>query len=203
MANADNDFLDSFKSDAQPASDEDHEFLDSFKSTSTQSASEAAAERTRKSVKKTNADAGTLGEIVRGFPSGVADVGLTAGKALYGIDEALGNKGSYEKYNKFLEERNKSLQENSSPGFEVGRVGGQVAGTAPFIPARGMALLDTVASKPAASVIKGAVSGGAFGGLTSAANPDKSVPENALEGAVTGAVVGPAADAAWGAGVKR
>lgn len=193
-----NDIFESFD---EPKSKDEGSLNDVFESfDSPQSAAEAAAERTRRSVKKTNPDAGTLGEITRGIPSGGADVGLTAGKALYGIDEALGNKGSYEKYNKFLEERNKSLEENSSPGFKIGRVIGQIVGTAPFIPTRGMALLDAVATKPAASVIKGAVSGGAFGGLTSAANPDKSVPENALEGAVTGAVVGPAADLVWGTG---
>lgn len=195
MAKDDNDFLDSFKStsESNQASDDDHAFLDSFKSES-QSAAEAAAKRTVKSVKKTNPDAGTLGEIVRGVPSGVADVGLTAGKAFYGIDELLGNKGSYEKYNQFLENRNKSLQENSSPGFEVGRVGGQVAATAPFVPARALKAADSLLPI-AREAVKGGISGGIFGGLTSAAT-NKSVPENALEGATTGAVLGPVAGAA-------
>lgn len=188
---------DIFQSFDEPENKNKGSLDDVFESFNTpQSASEAAAERTRKSIK--HKDSGTLNEIVRGIPSGIADVGLTAGKALYGIDEVLGNKGSYSQYTDYLKKRNEGLQKDSTPGFEVGRIGGQVAATAPFVPARALKAADTLLPI-SREAIKGAVSGGIFGGLTSASN-DKSVPENALEGAVTGGVVGPVASTVINAG---
>ncbi len=156
----------------------------------TQSAAEVAAGRTRKSIKRT--EGSTLGNIARGVPTGLADVVLSGGQ-LFNLTQP---EEEQKKYNEFLANRNKSIEENAGPGSDIGRIGGQIVATAPLVPVRAFQAIKSL-YPIARSTIKGIVSGGIFGAATSAAH-DESVGKSALEGATVGAVAGPLTDLAVG-----
>ena len=184
---------------------------------------EIAAERVRKGVYGHKGN--TLSDIVAGGKQGVSDVANTVGKGIGFFDQLINSNakvnldtgqveisgpGAERKkaFEKRVEEENKIAAENQSTGFAIGRVGGQVAATTPFMPTRALNLIDKaqgalptitaagqkiaapIANRLGAAVNKGAIVGGEFGALTSAAN-DKSLGQNVLEGTIAGAVGGP------------
>lgn len=194
--------------------------------------SEAAAERTKASVKGHQGD--TLPNIISGTKQGVNDIANSVGTGIGFFDQLLNSDakvnldtgqvevtGKGAERNKAFQERvkaeNKTADENITTGFGIGRVGGQIAATAPFMPARALKAIDAaqgalptinaagfkeaapVLNRLGASVNKGAIVGGEFGALTSASN-DKSLPENIATGVGAGAVGGPLFEAAGIAG---
>ncbi len=187
------DMLKEFADEGKPEVKKDTTLLDSMLKdfSDTQSAAEAAAERTRKSIKRT--EGSTLGNIVKAVPTGVADVGLSG---LNAINEIAGTEQEKTAYREYLANRNKDIEETSGPGSEIGRVGGQVAATTPLVPIKALQAAN-VLLPISRSVVKNSVIGGIFGAATSAAN-DKGLGQNTLEGMTTGAVAGPLADVVTG-----
>lgn len=152
-----------------------------------------------------------------GVGQGASDVVNTIGLGIGQADESInrlfknveGAKRNLNFKNRVnTENKNFELNYGDSSLASAGRLGGQVAMTAPLVPARavqganavlgavprmtaaGTPMAAPLANRMAGSVATGAISGGTFGAGTSAAN-DKSLGENIGEGVLTGAVGGP------------
>lgn len=162
-----------------------------------------------------------------GFARGVADVIDTGATAIgyldQKIDEFLGGGGS--KRNKQFKARISKEQKEyedtfgSDIGANIGRVGGQIAATAPLMPVRAIQGINALAKatptvlaggeKVAAPLINrlvaavgtGGLGGAVYGGATSGSN-EKSLGRNVGEGLVTGAIGGPVITAV-GAGASK
>lgn len=177
-----------------------------------QDAASAAADRIRASV--VGKPSGTFVEdTAAGMVKGINDVINTGGLGLGFIDEKLGfPSGGDRELNRFKDRvaaENKAFDEGvgETTGAKIGRVGGQIAATAPLLPVRatqaikaGMGVVDrligaapsgSVINKLGTSVATGGLAGGVYGAATTAQN-EKGLGQNVLEGAATGALVGPA-----------
>ena len=159
-----------------------------------------------------------------GALGGLADVGDTVANALVtggaAGANALANAGlvSHEtaaKVGSYAERIKGSVTQDEaamntaaarSPAFTVGRIGGQILGTAPAIAGAGAIAAPALAAAGpvAGSILGGAGAGGIAAGLTSAAS-DQPVGEQVGMGALTGGLMGPAGYGAsvLGSGVRR
>lgn len=162
-----------------------------------------------------------------GFARGVSDVIDTGATAIgyldQKIDEFLGGGGS--KRNKAFKERISKEQKEYEDLFgsdiqaNIGRVGGQIAATAPLMPVRaiqginaavkaaptvlatGEKVAAPLVNRLTAAAATGGLGGAVYGGATSGSN-DKSLASNVMEGLVTGAIGGPLITAV-GAGASK
>lgn len=151
---------------------------------------------------------------------GVLDVVDTVGrgtdylsqKTADALSYVTGNQNISKEQEEFLKNTNNRTKQNrneydkeygDNTPMQIGRIGGQVAVTAPLVPARAFQAVDAalgaapIAGKAAplinrliSSSVKGASGGSVLNAATSAQN-DKSLAENVGEGAITGAVGGP------------
>src|SRR5216683_127853 len=111
-----------------------------------QSAAEAAAERTRSSV--IGHQGNSTEELIKGFGKGALDVGNTIGQGVEFLDQLINSDAKVnfdtgkvevsgsgverkKALDKYIEEQNKDTEDRGTM-FNVGRVGGQIAATAPF-----------------------------------------------------------------------
>lgn len=176
----------------------------------TQDAASAAADRTRASV--VGKPSGTFVEdTAAGISKGIKDVINSGGLGLGFLEENLNIPGGKERRKRFQDRvatENKTYDEGigKATGAEIGRVGGQIAATAPLLPVRavqavkaGMGVVNrligaapsgSVINKLGTSVATGGLGGGVYGAATTAQN-EKGLGQNVLEGAATGALVGP------------
>lgn len=163
----------------------------------------------------------------KGFVRGAMDVIDTGATAIgyldQKIDEFLGGGGS--KRNKEFKERIGKEQKEYEDVYgsdipsNIGRVGGQIAATAPFMPVRaiqgvnvafkatptilagGEKVAAPLINRLGASVATGALGGAVYGAATSGSN-EKSLERNIGENVLTGAIGGPVVTAAGAAGSK-
>lgn len=150
-----------------------------------------------------------------GAVKGIEDVAATAGLGAGFVDASLFPGGDVRNrlYKEFVDKKNKQFesQYGDSLAANVGRVGGQVAATAPLVPARALNAVDAATgaapvvaagvkevapliNRMGASVVKGGIGGGTFGLGTASTTEKKDwgVVKNPItEGIITGALTGP------------
>lgn len=169
-----------------------------------------------------NASTGSLGsstvdQLGEGALKGVKNVAFTANKALLYIDKALGNEGAegrISRFDDYVKSQNEEFKKNPSIAKDIGEIGGEIAATAPLIPAKllqganvlfragptilasGEKIAAPIVNRIAALGGQGAITGTEFNALTKSARPDKSLPVDLAEGLATGAVGGPIAHGA-------
>jgi hypothetical protein len=186
---------------------------------------EIAAERTRKSV--IGHKGNTLSDIASGANQSLSDVGNSIEHGIRFFDRLINSNakvnldtgqvevsgpGAERKkaFDKQVEEEKKNIPENPSTGYNIGRVGGQIAITSALTPIRTIskgadiltkalptinAVTGAIEKAPlvnrlASATYKGAAVGSEFGALTSSAN-DKSLGRNIGGGLLAGTVGGP------------
>jgi hypothetical protein len=150
---------------------------------------------------------------VGGFTQGVNDVLNTVGKGIGYVDRklALGGEERAANFDKRVVKEQEDYKNTypDSTTADIGRIGGQIAATAPLVPARIMQGANVVAralptmlssgEKIAAPLInrvgamglQGGIAGGEFNALTNSARPETSLPVDIGIGAATGVVAGP------------
>lgn len=138
---------------------------------------------------------GMFHNLVTGAGQGIKDAALSAGQFLLKTD----NPDIDTKVNDAIQKQNEqySKEHGDSTAASIGRVTGQVAATAPLLPAKAMEgitlaskALPAIVNKLGTAVGRGAAAGGVFGATTNSTNQE-GLPRNIIENAAGGAVGGP------------
>lgn len=189
------------------------------------SPAEIAAERTRQSV--IGHQGNTLTDIASGANQSLSDVGNSIEGGIRYFDQLVNSNAKVnldtgkveisgpgverkKAFERQVEEEKKNIPENPSTGYNIGRVGGQIAITSALTPLRTIskgadiltkalpttnAITGAIEKAPlvnrlASATYKGAAVGSEFGALTSSVN-DKSLGKNVGAGLLAGTVGGP------------
>ncbi len=160
---------------------------------------------------------GTVKSMGKGAVHGVNVVLNTVGQGIGYLDKSINGEAGTNRANAFntrVEGENQQFKNESQDypiASEIGNIGGQIAATAPLIPARLMQGANVVAralptvlqtgekiaaplvNRIAGLSIQGGIAGGEFNAATHSARPDTSLPVDIAEGAATGAIAGPLA----------
>lgn len=163
---------------------------------------------------------GTVKRLGTAAVQGASDVINTGGQAIGYLDKTFGGESGAKRATAFdtrVAQENQQFNSDSQDypvSSAIGRIGGQVAATAPLVPARVMQGANVVAralptvlqtgekiaaplvNRIGAMSLQGGIAGSEFNVATHSTRPDTSLGLDAVEGAATGAIAGPLAHGA-------